>query len=295
MTTSFTVKNLRFTFILANNAVFAGTNSNTLKVSGLKASVSIKGSGLPAFPEASITVYGMLLSDMIALNALAFQPLAMQRNTVIVEADSGQGFTTVFSGQIITGGPNFQDIPATKLTISARILGFESLNPATPTSYTGTVAVSEIVASIASKIGYVLEDNGVTAQLSNSYFAGTLVDQLRAVAKHAGIDVYTENNVIAICPKGVPRNQPTWVLSPTSGLAGYPVLDYNRGYVNVKALFNPAFRFGGPITVQGSIVPTANGSWVIGAITHTLETITNNGQWFSQMLLYPPGTLPPVS
>src|SRR5262249_51159974 len=151
-------------------------------------------------------------------------------------------------------------IPHVPLKVQARVLGFESLNPATPTSYTGTASVANIVAAIASKLGYVLENNGVNVNLSNPYFGGTLVDQLRAVASQAGIDVYTEGNVIAICPKGVPRQQQTFVLSPQSGLVGYPKLDYQRGYVFAKAIYNSAFRFGGPITVQGSDVPLANGS-----------------------------------
>lgn len=293
--TTFTKKNLRFTFILSNNAVFAGTNSNTLKVDGLRSSALIRGSGLPAFPEAELTVFGLKQADMNALTATQFQPLAMQRNTVIVEADSGQGFSTVFSGQIITSGPDYDGIPHVPLQVHARVLGFDSLNPATPTSYTGATSVANVVGTIASKLGYVLENNGVNVNLSNPYFGGTLVDQLRAVASQAGIDVYTEGNVIAICPKGAPRQQQSFTLSPTSGLVGYPKLDYQRGYVFVRALYNSAFRFGGPITVQGSDVPLANGNWVIGTITHELDAVMPNGRWFSSMLLYPPNSLPPIS
>lgn len=294
--TTFTKKDLRFTFILSNNAIFAGTNNNTLKVNGLRASAMIRGSGLPAFPEADLTVFGLKQDDMNALTGLQFQPLAMQRNTVLVEADSGQGFSTVFSGQIITSGPDYDGIPAVPLKVQARMLGFESLNPATPTSYTGSASVANIINSIASKMGYAsVENNGVNVNLSNPYFGGTLADQLRAVASQAGIDVYLEGNVLAICPKGAPRQHQTFVLSPQSGLVGYPKLDYARGYVNVKALYNPAFRFGGPITVQGSDVPMANGSWVIGTITHNLEASTPSGAWFSNMLLYPPNSLPPIS
>jgi hypothetical protein len=293
--TTFTKKDLRFTFILSNNAVFAGTNANTLKVNGLRATATIQGSGLPAFPEAELAIFGLKQDDMNALTATQFQPLAMQRNTVLVEADSGQGFSTVFSGQIITSGPDYDGIPHVPLKVQARVLGFDSLNPATPTSYTGSTSVANIVNTIASKLGYVVENNGVNVNLSNPYFGGTLVDQLRAVASQAGIDVYTEGNVIAICPKGAPRKQQSFTLSPQSGLVGYPKLDYQRGYVFVKALYNSAFRFGGPITVQGSDVPLANGNWVIGTIAHELSSLLPNGPWFSNMLLYPPNSLPPIS
>lgn len=298
MSGSFTSKNLRFKFTLANNAKFQGTNSNVLQISGLRALASIRGAGLPAFPEATLTIYGLLQADMNALTALQFQPLSMLRNTVIVEADStGLGeFSTVFSGQIITAGPDYDSVPDVPLRITARVLGFESLNPATATSYTGPTSVATIVGALASKMGYVLENNGVTTQLSSPYLSGTLAEQLRTVKQQAGIDVYIEDNVIAICPPGGMRQQRTYVLSPTSGLVNRPKLDYNRGYVYAKAFYNPAFRFGGPLTIQNSDVPMANGSWVIGTISHDLDSfVLSSPKWFTDVLLYPAGNPPPIS
>lgn len=296
MASTFTAKQLRFTFTLANNATFAGTNSNVLTVTGLRATAEIKGSGLPAFPEAQITVWGMKKDDMVSLTALQFQPLAMLRNTIKVEANSGQGWSTVFTGQIVTAGPDWDNMPDVPLNVSARLLAFESLNPAAATSYTGTTDVATVVSSLASQMGKAFYNNGVTTQLSNPYFAGTLANQLRKVCLQAGIDCYNDpsSDVIEICPKGVPRATPSFNLSPSSGLVGQPKLDYNRGFVNVRAYFNPAFRFGGPLSVSGSVVPTANGSWCIGTITNSLSSLMPGGPWFSQMLLYPPNSLPPI-
>ncbi len=296
--TTFTTKNLRFTFKLSNNAKFQGTNANVLQISGLRATASIRGAGLPAFPAATLAIYGLLQSDMNALTSLQFQPDELERNVVVVEADSsGRGeWATVFSGQIITSGPDYDGIPDAPLRITAQVLGFEALNPATATSYTGSTSVAAIVGSIASKMGYVLENNGVTAQLSSPYFSGTLTQQLRAVKQQSNIDIYIEDNVIAICPAGGVRQQRSFTLSPTSGLVGYPKLDYQRGYVYAKAFFNPAFRFGGPCTIQDSDVPMANGSWIIGTISHDLDSLVlSSPKWFTNLLLYPAGNPPPVS
>ena len=300
---TFSIKRLRFTFTLSSNAVFAGTNSNILTVGGsgigLRATATIKGSGLPAFPEADFQIWGMKQDDMVSLTALQFQPLAMQRNTVQCDAsaDNGVTWTTVFIGQIVTSGPDWTQMPDVPLNVTARLLAFESLNPAAATSYTGSTSVESIVSTLAAKLGKTFYNNGVSVQLSNPYFAGTLAQQLRKVALQAGIDVYNDPgaNVIEICPKGVPRNVATFNLSPTSGLLSQPQLDYNRGFVKVRAYFNPAFRFGGPLTVSGSLVPTANGSWCIGTITNTLSSLLPGGPWESGMLLYPPNTLPPIS
>lgn len=300
---TFGVKRLRFTFTLSNNSVFAGTNSNVLTVGdgapGLRATANIKGSGLPAFPEADFQIWGMRQDDMIALTALQFQPLTMQRNTIQCDAspDNGATWSTVFFGQIVTGGPDWSNMPDVPLNVSARILAFESLNPVAPTSYTGATSVAAIVSTIAAKVGKAFYNNGVNVTLANPYFAGTLATQLRTVAQHAGIDCYNDpgSNVIEICPKGVPRNVPSFTLSPSTGLISQPQLDYNRGFVKVRAYFNPAFRFGGPITLQGSNVPTANGKWCIGTIQNALSSLMGGGPWESSMLLYPPNELPPIS
>jgi hypothetical protein len=79
----------------------------------------------------------------------------------------------------------------------------------------------------------------------------------------------------------------------------------SRGYIHVRALFNPAFRYGAPLTISGSDVvidskvpkplnSRADGNWVIGWLSHTLEALKPNGAWFTDMLLYPPGQLPPI-
>ncbi len=124
--TTFTKKDLRFTFVLSNNAAFDVTGNNTLTVNGLRATASIKGAGMPAFPEAELAIFGLKQDDMNALTALAFSPDGMQRNTVTVEADGGRGFSTVFSGQIITSGPDYDAIPQVPLKVFARVLGFDS-------------------------------------------------------------------------------------------------------------------------------------------------------------------------
>lgn len=294
--TTFAAKQLRFTFTLSNNATFEGTGNNTLVVSGLRAAVRIKGSGLPAFPECDVLINGLKQDDMNALTALSFQTLALQRNSLVVDADSGngQGFSTVFAGQIITAGPDYSDMPAVSFRAQCRVLGFESINPATPTGFTGATSVATIVQTIAAKMGFAFENNGVDVVLNSPYLPLTLAEQLRTVCQQAGIDCYTEGNVIAITPKGQPRSVPTWVLSPATGLVGYPTLD-SRGFIQVRSVFNPAFRFGGPVRIEGSDLPRANGDWLIGVLSHHLESLAPGGPWFSDLLCYPPGSLPPIS
>lgn len=295
--TSFAAKQLRFKFVLSNGITFDQSNSNELTVTGLRATVRIKGSGFPAFPEADLRINGLRQQDMNALTALSFQTLGVERNTVIIEANGGDGngWSSVFAGQIITAGPDYTSAPDVAFHAFARVLGFESINPATPTGYTGATDVAVIVQTIATKMGFgKIENTGVVGiTLDSPYFANTLAEQLRTVVQQAGIDCYIDGNVIAITLKGQPRVTPTWVLTPSSGLVGYPTLD-SRGFIGARSLFNPAFRFGGRVRIAGSDLPRANGDWLIGTLSLLLESVKPGGAWFSDLLCYPPGSLPPI-
>lgn len=316
MSNSFSVKTLRLTFTLSNGSTFAGDNgvSNVLKLTGLRCMAHISAQGAPAFPQCELIVFGMAQSDMNALSSLTFKPTGIQRNTVVIEADSGDGagFSTVFAGQIVTAYTDFAGVPEVSLRVTAQMGYFDQVNPATATSYPQSTPAATIVSNIAAKMGYAFENNGVTTVLKGAqYFPGTLTEQLRDVVAAAGIDQYMEGGprggsivqTVAICPKGaVRKGMPTYVLSPPA-LVGYPTVD-SRGYVRARALYNPAFRFGGPLTISGSAVvldpaaprtinSRADGAWLIGQMTHQLDAYKFDGLWHTDMLLYPPGQEPP--
>lgn len=299
---------MRVTFTLTNSgASFAGSNgSNVLTLTGLRMRAVIKGAGVPAFPEATVKIYGMAQADM---NALAIVQVDGGQpgyffNSVRVEANSsGQpdGWSTVFAGQIITAGPDYDAAPNACLNVTAVTGGFDLLNPASPTSYPGTATVDSIVSTIAQKLGAGYQNNGVTTSLTRSYFAGTLSDQLRTVAQHANIDfTWDQNqNLIIITPKGGALSIAKFTLSPSSGLVGYPKV-LGNGYIQVRSFYNPAFRTKAPITIQGSdvVVDTqpgfskalnsaADGDWIIGPLTNTIDALEPNANWFTDMTCYP--------
>lgn len=310
---SFAQKLLRVKFTLSNGATFAagapGDPPNQLTLTGLRTTAQILCSGSPSFPQCDLTIFGMAQKDMNALSALTFEVTGINRNTVQVDAssDGGTSFSTVYAGQIVSAHVEYNP-PEASLRVFAQMAFFDQINPATPTAYTGSTDVATIVSTIAAKMNLAFVNNGVTAQTGDSvYYPGVLTEQLRDVTSHYGIDWYMESGAlvqtIAICPKGAPRKTPTFNLSPESGLLSYPQVD-SRGYIRAKALYNPAFRFGGPLTVSGSEVvidpnapktlnSRANGNWMIGAMSHHLAALKFDGEWFSYLLLYPPGQEPP--
>lgn len=317
---SFTEKLLRVTFTLTNsNAVFAGTNSNVLRLTGLRMLACIKGTAMPAFPEATLRVWGMAPADM---NALAIVPVQGGKpeysfNSVLIEANSGNGWGAAFAGQIITAGPDYSGAPGVCLSVQALTGGFDLLSPAQPTSYPGTADAATIVSAIAQKMGVAFQNHGVSVPLENAYYSGTLSNQLRKVCAQANIDAAwegqggasdalsdssTATGLLSITPKGVARGIQTVVLTPKSGLVDYPQV-LGNGYLVARAAYDPGYRTLGPVTIQGSDVvidpnlpktlnSLADGSWIIGPLTNSLSTLMPNGPWFTDMLLYPPGQIP---
>lgn len=274
-------KQLRVSFTLANGATFEGTDANTLIVTGLRCIVNVKAAGASAWTAASVQIFGMRQSDMNALTMLAWKSDAMQRNRMIVEANDGSGWRNVFSGTIFEAGPDYSAMPDVALHVQATALFLESLVPNAPTSYPNPADAATIVSNLAAAMGRVFENNGVDVTLPPMYLAFTYPEQLRKVAEAAGIDIYDDGEVLAICPRGQPRRTPEVRITSSSGLVAQPTIDAQG--VQLQTLYNPAYRFGGPVTIADTDIPRANGRWFIYALDHFLESERPGGAWFSSL------------
>lgn len=310
---TYTVKALRATFTLTgSNAVFPGTNANVLQVTGLRMSVHIQAAGAAMSTQVSMRVYGMAQQDMNALaviNILNGTPDFIN-NTVLIEAssDGGLSWTAVFAGSIIQAGPDYSEPPDVYLSVQAQTGFFESIAPALPTSFPGSTDVGQMVSVIAAKMGVPFVNNGVNQVLpGGGYYSGSLLNQLQRICQSAGI-AYTQDgpqSTVTITPWGSARTIEPFILSPTSGLEGYPRVR-GDGFIEVRALYNPAFLLLGPITISGSdsVVGTntpttynsrADGNWLIGTMSHVLESQKPGGAWFTEMVLYPANSPVPAA
>ena len=303
MSGTFTIKNLRFTFTLSTNSKFTGGN-NQLVIAGLRATASISYMAPPSFPSANIRIFGLGQPEMNALTGLTAGVLAQQPNTVLVEADSGDGFVAVFAGQIVTGLPDYANAPDVSFTIYSQLLGYELLNPGTPTSFPGPASFEQVVAAIAAKMGRKVINEGVEGSFSGpTYFPNTPAQQLRVACRKAGIAYYVDTGLtnaqvtiegqdnaplgtIVIVPLGQPRNLPQFVLTPDNGLRGYPALS-SVNLIEVTSVFNPVLRYGAPITISRSTQIGANGNWTIYECTHDLSSLMPDGPWFTRFTAQP--------
>jgi hypothetical protein len=223
-------------------------------------------------------IYGVAESDMNAITTLRWKQDLTIPNTITVAAIDGNQQSQVFAGNIVFAQGNYQSQPDVFLEIQAMTAQVNLLKPVVPLSFSGSVDAALIAAQLAETMGYAFENNGVSVPLSNPYFAGTALQQLKTLVRAANIDLYLDDDTVAICPKGVPRNSLVPLISPDTGLVGYP--SFSDIGVVFRCLFNPSITFGGSVSLQ-SPIPKANGQYIVLCVAHQLESEKPGGAWFS--------------
>lgn len=279
---SFTQKRLRVTLVLSGtNSVFPGTNSNTLTLENMRITAKVQQVARLA-TQADIRIYGMKAADMNAMTVTWAKPPVVLDHLVILEADNGKGFVQVFRGTITEAQPNYQSAPDVAFGIVATTGYFQKINPVEPTSYPAATDIKTVAGDLIKRMGFIFIDGGAKATFAEgSYFWGTLWDQLAQACEAADADFYVQGDTILVTESRRPGgDRPTVVLTPSTGLIGYPC--YERAGLNVLALFDPAFTCGVPIDIE-SIVPNATGRWYPYSMTHIIESRMPHGQWMSQL------------
>jgi hypothetical protein len=285
---------LTVTFILGSGT-FAESGTDTVTVSGLRTIANISRNGGLSPSHLSLRINGMTLSVMNQLTQLG-QPIAfVSQNYVTVEAgDAVNGMTTVFTGQSLGTWVDASGAPDVALVCEAIEGQYNAIAPANPTSYEGSVSVITVLQAIAGQLGLTLEPNGVNVTLTNPYLSGTLIDQARAVAQAANINIAFDfaTNTLAIWPKYGNRATPEPPLvSKATGMKDYPI--HTQYGISVETIFNPNIQAGGQIQVQSILTP-ANGLWAVQTVTHDLASEMPDGPWFTRADGYALGQPTPV-
>jgi hypothetical protein len=266
-------------YIPGVNRHFQGTGTNTLTVSGLRVSVQIeeKGSAV-GLNTATARIYGLTQSVMNDLSTLGMIVPFAERNTMqIFAGNQNSQLSSVFVGDVNEAWGDYEDLPNVSFLLHAQTGMVDMIAPVSPLSFPDVFDVADALGTLAGKMGMSFENNNVTGVvLPCSYFPGTALQQARAIANAAGINFAIDNGVMVIFPAGGARAGTTVAIGPDTGMIGYPRFT-NFGMV-LRTVYNPALRFGGLIKVTSDI-KAANGTFVIGALTHTLESRMPNGKW----------------
>jgi hypothetical protein len=279
------------TFTLGQGS-FAESGTNTVKLSGLRISSRCVKAGGPSMGTMQMQIYGMTLSLMNKLSTLGMMIQLIPRNVVTVEAgDAISGMGTVFIGTITNAWADFQSAPDVAFFLEAHTGLIEAVGLVPPSSYKGAASVPVIMSSLATLMGLAFENNGVTAVLANPYLSGSARSQVKACAEAAGINWVIDNGILAIWPKNGARGGEIPLISPDTGLVGYPA--YTAQGLSLKTIFNPSVGFGSKIEVKSDLTP-ACGIWSVYSLNHDLDSQVPRGSWFSTIGAYNPNFAPPV-
>lgn len=280
---SFSRKQIALTFTLGTGA-FGDTGTNTVTLSGLRASAQIAAAGGVSMSELRLQVWGLtasMLNDLTALNTVTM----LQRNNAVIVAagDEAGGMWTIYEGTISSGWAQIA-APESCLDITAHSGLINKVAPAQPRGYATHADAAVIMASIALAMGLPFENNGVSVQLSTPYLHGSLYDQANAVAEHANINWGIDRGTFYICPKGAGRGGSPTLISPQTGMIGFP--SFTSTGIEIVSLFNPTISIQSTIEVQSSFTP-ACGKWFVCGVSHSLHSETPNGDWFTHLQAAP--------
>jgi hypothetical protein len=164
--------------------------------------------------------------------------------------------------------------PVTREGVGLRPGALLNVKPQVPLSFQGPTPASTIAQKLAGYLGMTPENNGVNAVLTNPYYASDAVSKIRMLAEHAGFDWIMDRGVLAITPPGQARAGDPVLISPQTGMSGYP--EFVSPNVVVKALFNPNVRYLGLIQVQSELTP-ACGIWKVIKLDLDLESKVPQG------------------
>jgi len=270
-------KQLRFVITLGTGK-FGSSNNDQITLQGFRAIADIDKAGGMMMGTLRAKIFGVKQVDMNSVTTLQWKPGTLIPNTVEVFAIDGAAETLVFAGNIVNAWADYQSMPDVYLHIQAQSAFFNALKAIPPRSFKGRVDVASVMAQIARDLGYTFENNGVTTQLTDVYLPNTGMEQAKDLARAAGCDLYLDDKILAITPPNVPRKVIIPLISPASGLVGYPTFD-GVG-VNFQILFNPAVTFGGSVKLETDVQQAA-GEWVVTSVGHRLESEKLGGAWFS--------------
>jgi hypothetical protein len=276
---TYVVREIDLTFQLGRGP-FGGTGFNQVKLTGLrvlaKITTLLNNTTVAGGLAAVLRIYGMTLDQMNQLTVAGLL-YKYKDNLVLVEAgDAGAKKTTVFNGQIMEAFPDFTEAPNSAFVVSAITGRKIAMKPVAPVSFQGPTSAATVFQQIAQNSGLNLENNGVNAQLSSPYCAGTAMSQIAATARAA--DCYAHLDEPVILAKNSNRGGDVPVISPATGMIGYP--SYEQIYIIVRTTFDPAVKFSGLIQVNtGGQLLQADGLWKVVFLDYNLASQMPDGPW----------------
>jgi hypothetical protein len=283
--TPYAVRKIDLTFTLGTGD-FGAVGQNQLIVTGLRVHAHLQAVVFPMMTSIAILrVYGMTLDHMNQISVAGLLWQGRQNYVQVRAGDDVSGMTTVANNLIIEAYPKFDGGADDRhfYVFAQGAGGAIQLKPVPPTSYPGSVPASQVLQTLASQIGWTLDNKGVNAVLQTPYLPGTVWQQIKAAVRAADCFAYMDsvNKVLIVWPKtgGTPPAVSV-IVSPQNGMINYPM--FQKTQIIVRTLFNPSVAVGIPgqsLLVRSELAAADNAKLQINMVTHELATQTDGGPW----------------
>lgn len=274
-------KIIRVTLTLKDGTeTFTAQGDNRLTSTGLAISTAITYGNGAISPTAQITIYGLPLDRMNKLFRVQWNTMQSILNMVKVEVgEQGGQLTVAYEGNITFATVNMDGAPNVSLVITSQMAVVEKMRFSDPfiIAKNTEIDAAKVVEQLSQEMGYQFENYGVTHILTDTTLNGSNLEKIEKLAQMCDFDLYIEQGLIVICKKGQARSLKIPVISPTTGLIGYPAPD-QRG-IMFSCIYDPVVRFGGIVTIKNSLVNIANADWRIYGLVATLEANIPQGKW----------------
>lgn len=285
---------MAFTQKIISVTFSSGSGGGSATISNLRTSCHAVAAADKAMAELDLLIYGMTLSHMNELSTLGWVAQKPGADQVTVFAGDSNGMSLVYQGTIWQAVSDFQGGPNLPFHVVAHAGTREAALNIKPTSINNKSAdVAGLMSQLAGQMGLQFENSGVNVKVAYPYLPGSARAQAAALAEHANINWTIDRGTLAIWPSDGSRQGDAPLISPQTGMVGYP--SWSSVGIKVKTLFNNDLKLGGQIQIQSSITP-ANGTWTISRIEHNLQAFTPNGEWFTTIEAWNPskagGTAP---
>lgn len=263
---------------------FGETLGDTIKLAGLRMDARKNTTTGDAMGDIYLRVYGLplhMMNQLTTIGPIAGQ-LRGQNRIVLTAGDEGGAMSTIFDGTILNAWADLSGAPEAVFTITGYAGADDLLRPIPASTYKGSADVADIMRKLAGQMNLTFENSGVAVKLSNPYFPGTALTQVRSCARAAGINFLIDNGKLAIWPRGARRQGEIPVMSPKTGMIGYPT--YTSAGITVSSVFMPGAQIGGHVKIESDLTP-ANGEWSVARIQHEIACYVPGGPWFTHLEL----------
>ncbi len=275
-----TKKVLELTITLGTGT-FGEDVGDTVTLSGFRMTADAINPGGDSMGRCQIRVFGLRNDVMNKLTTIGSINTAIKaKNSILLAAgDVDSGMNAVFTGTILDAWADYNSSPDVAFNIIAFSGLAAAVKPVGATSYKGSTDVASILGQIAKdEMGLGFENHGVDAKLSSPYLSGTALAKVRSVAQAADVSWTIDRGVLVVWPGTGGRRGTVPLISPDTGMVGYPSLS-SKGMA-VKMLFNPNVLLGGDVQIQ-SAIPMACGTWRVFNVAHNLSSEIAGGPWFT--------------